>query len=828
MTKIKLNNENHTERDSSKKMSKPIGALMTFLLVGILGAGIILAQKNHLLNSFFGKIKQNQSKNNLTSNEIQKPNQIADDDKDSIPQKIEKNQLGFPVFNYKPSEVTPKIPESKISLDELTNLKSFITKPENPEYKPLIMNAVRENALLTNGFFVTLNQDKFFNTNAETSTGRIDDWTDLYNYIGGSADKHYRKPENSVFITSDFALHLYHRLLDKEFKYIEQKEFYPRLKQITDKMFQAGLEAYQKTGNEKAKASYQRLIAYFAVPKAILDSANNFYQKELVEDDQSDSNDSIMAELDKHKNQMPTEAYQIAKTELERIGKGEGMLVSSLFGKYYQAKKLDIKEDYTQFVPRSHYEENPILRSYFKAMMWYGRSNFVVASPELTRDAMNISLMMKNNDLMKKWQEIYLPTVFFVGKSDDLGLEEYQKSLDSHPELHPGDQLVASLQEDIAKMPQPKIMSTVFEEINNRSKEELKNATKGFRFMGQRFVPDAFIFSSLTQGAEPPDPETGESLPSTPTALMVMSLLGNQTANNYLKEWTDREAPNSKKVLAKEYAKLENSFKKLTTDDWIQNIYWGWLYTLKSFNRSFISQDGYPQFMKNKYWNDKSLQTSLGSWTELKHDTLLYAKQSYAEMGGGFDDVKDIPSVPKGYVEPNIEFWDKLIALAEMTNSGLQNSGLLPQEFSGRNDKLLAGFKFMREIAIKELNNQKISDEEFEKLRLVAGNMEDVILPLPSETRLEKNARAALIADVHTDTFKNKILYEANAIPNYIYVAVKDINGTRLTKGLVFSQREFTAPIERRRTDSDWQKQVYSEKENSLPALPTWAKNLMP
>ena len=43
----------------------------------------------------------------------------------------------------------------------------------------------------------------------------------------------------------------------------------------------------------------------------------------------------------------------------------------------------------------------------------------------------------------------------------------------------------------------------------------------------------------------------------------------------------------------------------------------------------------YPAFMHNNAWTHKDLQTALGSWTELKHDTILYAKQVMAEMGGG-------------------------------------------------------------------------------------------------------------------------------------------------------------------------------------------------
>ncbi len=53
-------------------------------------------------------------------------------------------------------------------------------------------------------------------------------------------------------------------------------------------------------------------------------------------------------------------------------------------------------------------------------------------------------------------------------------------------------------------------------------------------------------------------------------------------------------------------------------------------------SRSLLLKGGaYPPFMQTQAWTRKDLQTSLGSWTELKHDTILYAKQVMAEMGGG-------------------------------------------------------------------------------------------------------------------------------------------------------------------------------------------------
>ena len=34
---------------------------------------------------------------------------------------------------------------------------------------------------------------------------------------------------------------------------------------------------------------------------------------------------------------------------------------------------------------------------------------------------------------------------------------------------------------------------------------------------------------------------------------------------------------------------------------------------------------------------DKNLNTALASWAELKHDTILYGKQSGAECGDGYE-----------------------------------------------------------------------------------------------------------------------------------------------------------------------------------------------
>ena len=234
-------------------------------------------------------------------------------------------------------------------------------------------------------------------------------------------------------------------------------------------------------------------------------------------------------------------------------------------------------------------------------------------------------------------------------------------------------------------------------------------------------------------------------------------------------------------------------------------------------------------FIKSTDWDTKALQAFSGSWTELKHDTLLYAKQSYSVGTSAIQVPVQNPAanpVPKGYVEPNIDFFDRLIALVNYSDDGLTQFGVLPSNLEARNNKFLDTLKFYRTIAVSELQNQSISDADFETLRLSAGDLDNILQAPDSPSELESNSRSAIIADVHTDIPDNKILYEADGIPNYIYVAVKDANGTRLTKGLVYSYYEFTGPIKSRYTDQIWQGWNYSNVPQKLQ-MPWWNQALI-
>ncbi len=730
--------------------------------------------------------------------------------------------LTFAKYQPEQTEVVPGLPEYAVNPSELANLSHFEAALGQK------FTSTQIQALQTNHFFLARNLDKFYDDNPQELAERYDDWTHLYDRIGGPPDPVRRRPENAVFITSDFLLHLYHRLLERQFEYIEQRNFYPILRKISNTMLDLSIKEYE--GDNPQKDSLKRLIAYFAVPAAILNGAAEFSGKQVIEDNRADTPENITAQLERLKPRLPADSYAAARAEMALILEGEKVTPSPLLGRYQQEAGLSLPEDYTQFQPRSHYSKNPALRAYFRAMMWYGRMNFLAASPELTRDAANIVLLLEQAQLSKDWENIYLATGFFVGESDDLGWYEYRKALkdtglDRQPS--PGDDAIKKLQQEVRSYRKPRLMGSVAlgEKVLDLSKGELQDKTRGFRFMGQRFTPDAFIFSYLTQGQEKPDPQTGERLPSRPTALMVMQVMGSKTAEPLVSRWIEAQAPDSKKVLALRLEELKKQFAALTLRDWTQNLYWSWLYTIRALLED-TGPKGYPGFMKSPHWSLKNLQASLGSWTELKHDTLLYAKQVYAEMGNGGEELQ-LPPVPKGYVEPEVKFFDRLIPLIEMTRDGFRNRGLLDNEFQERTENFLEKVIFFRKLAVAQLQNEKIFDEDFETLRLAPGILSFVVSPLPGEVATENFARTALIADVFTDAVKGQILYEAVGLPNYIYVAVKDQNGLRLTKGLVYSHYEFTGPLGKRLTDEDWRGWNYTPDKRRIPEMAEWARALI-
>src|SRR5207237_8807711 len=113
--------------------------------------------------------------------------------------------------------------------------------------------------------------------------------------------------------------------------------------------------------------------------------------------------------------------------------------------------------------------------------------------------------------------------------------------------------------------------------------------------------------------------------------------------------------------------------KDISPDQWQENVYWGWMDVVRHTIEP--KGKGYPSVMQTAAWQDKSLNSALGSWSELRHDTVLYAHQVTAECGEGGTDEMNRP--PRGYVEPDIKTYHRLRFLNNQLWKGLKSRKFL-------------------------------------------------------------------------------------------------------------------------------------------------------
>jgi len=610
-----------------------------------------------------------------------------------------------------------------------------------------------------------------------------------------------------IFVTSDSLLHLYHIQFNETLKEIEENEFFGKIKAMSKAMLDDSISKHDSLDGDLKEAA-RKNVAYFAVGLSLLDPGAN----------------------------IPTIIASEVAAELQLIEQHSGFADSPIF-KY--------SEDYSQYVPRGHYTRSEVLKRYFKAMMWYGRMAFLlkggqnppfdalVSEEDAIIQTMQSALIASSMDRIRAdnasvgdlWGRIYAVTSFFVGVADDLTPYEYKDAIrevfgetfDAR-ELS-NDNNMLSLKVVLAKMRSPEIYGGTGEiwiepPITPEKLNEVLDKSKGMRFMGQRYVPDSYMFQNLVAPAV--GEFTGNGTPFTlamagagpyrcfPRGLDVMAVLGSGRALEILQEEGDAAYENYDNKLNE----LREKFAAFNENDWNRNLYWSWLYTLKAL--LVENSENHPTFMQTQAWQDKQLNTALASWAELRHDTILYAKQSYTPGTG-------LPPRPPGYVEPVPEFYARMLALTKMTRTGLTELGALSQASSVRLQNLENILNRLLGIAGKELENEELGEDDYEFIRNFGESAAQTVEGVESEGK-----ETTVIADVHTDINTGKVLEEGVGYVDLILVACKVLDGRIiLGAGPVFSYYEFTHPMDGRLTDEKWVEMLNSNP----PERQKWSEN---
>ena len=319
-------------------------------------------------------------------------------------------------------------------------------------------------------------------------------------------------------------------------------------------------------------------------------------------------------------------------------------------------------------------------------------------------------------------------------------------------------------------------------------------AIPGFRFMGQRFTIDAAIMQQLIYDNVQQNSFGDNRM--LPDVLDVPAALGSDMALQILTQQGDTEYKNYSENMAKLKESLSDSNQTL----WTASLYANWLNTLRPLLDK--KGEGYPFFMQNEEWTKKNLECFAGSFAELKHDTVLYTKQIMAEMGWYMEEEPD----DRGYVEPEPLVYSRFACLASLTADGLKKYRMLDKidEENLMRLKEIAEKFFI--ISKKELQDEVLSDEEYEFISNYCGNLEHFwmeTLPKNNDGIHTQELPAAIVVDIATDP-NGQILEIATGNPSTIYVAVKVDGKVKIAKGSVYSFYQFPWPIDDRLTDSKW------------------------
>lgn len=687
-----------------------------------------------------------------------------------------------------------------------SEMYNYTKKADVPDYKvePGLGNVVNKNQFKQGTDEVG---DFYFATDLSPQSEKLLEKNGFVVLDNTSSNEFYGRYERNRynfvpnFVTTDSAVHTFHLMYDYVLKDVERTKLSDTLKSLTNTMLEKSCEQYDSLKGTAFENAALRNVGYFSVAAKLLDE--NHQVKEEVKD--------------------------LVEKELSLIKEHNGIAPSPLvnYRQDFEDPNDIYNVDYSQFIPRGHYIYSQELENYFKASMWYGQITMRSKNDDEIRSALLMTSALRSGGIAD-WYRIFSVINFFVGECDDITALDYLSALEDvyaedivRLEFLKDEEKFKKAAEKIRALPPPMINSVpIYGESIEPDRDE---AVTGFRFLGQRFTVDAHIIQRLI--------ERDTKNRYLPTALDIPAAFGSDEALEILKRDYNMES-------YEKYMENMESVRKYVadTDDktWTSNLYWSWLNMLRPLSDG-ANGKGYPFFMQNKAWLLKELNTFAASWTELKHDTILYAKQPMAEMGGGGGE-PPAPPDDRGYVEPNPQLFGRLSLLVKQTKEGLKKAELITDEAEGALDNLFKISERLRDISIKELENKEITAEDYEFIRNYGAELEhiwdvakkDELDAWEKEMGYNVNKESylyfhpdAVIADVATDPNNNLALEEATGYAKNIVVAFLRDGEVALGLGTVFSHYEFTVPMSERMTDEDWHQKL---REGEKIPVDNWKK----
>ena len=600
-----------------------------------------------------------------------------------------------------------------------------------------------------------------------------------------------------VFVSADAILNAFHVSYDRILKNVELGFLIDKVTVMLNNLDNnLSILDSKYADNDSMHQALKDVDVYLTVPRKLLDENSNPYYAENSE-----------------------KVNQI----LDEISSELGNVTATLFSKHC------VVMDWSQFKPRGHYsdEHYPILAKYFKAMMWLGRINVILLDSksktveclpqdfyDLKRQTLLTFLISELFDVSNEkenYSQIEDVLEFFVGKQDNVTLDNINY-LKEKLNINSADQLVDSLKliefQDSLKN-QPFANQLILSQIlfsGDVTEPDSIVPPSAFKLFGQRFVIDSYVTASVVF-----DKIRYNGLKICrlfPSVLDPIFAMGNDAAAQLLQKELD-DFHYSSNLAALKY--LIDSY---TDDFWRQSLYNMWLNSIRKLNPP-AERKNLPVFMQTAaFWQEK-INTQLSSWAELRHDNLLYAKQSYTGVPSC--------SYPYSYVEPFPEFYRSLKILADSAKNKFQkfdfSDPYLQYTIVNYFDNLFTVSDTLMQISEKELNGTAFSDNDKNFLkRILQNNIGPCAPPLTGwyinllySDAGYPDANKGVVADIHTvpadcaGIFHGWVMHVGTGSVNLAIVVTKLPDG-QLTAfvGPVSSFYEYTTTNFLRLTDDEW------------------------
>jgi hypothetical protein len=498
--------------------------------------------------------------------------------------------------------------------------------------------------------------------------------------------------------------------------------------------------------------------------------------------------------------------YQVAAVELGLdvtpgpLAQQEIGLIGQAAGGARTSPLLGSPVDYSLFTPRGHYTRNADLTRYFIGMTTLGQLAFCLPGTAQCSDGIATTRLgllaarplVADPELTALWRQIYEPTAFLVGLADDYTPAELA---DAATGVDPG------WLDDPSGLADDTTIQAAVAALTRTRPVEINPEHATVRVMGTRFVLDAYVLDQLIY----PNVGTPENPRGLPSGLDTAAVLGSPLARQVM----DASGAPAYAHYTEQRDALSTAVANRPTGQWGATVYDAWLYALQPV----LAEHGtaYPDYMRSDVWAAKDLQTGMTSYTELKHDTILYAKQAMAEAGG------DEPRTLTNWVEPEPAAFERVAAAADLMRRGLDRRGLLTDDAGAVLTTLGDHLTFLAGVARTELAGGTVSAADNERLRDTGSQIEQLVWltsDAAPDAMPESDQDAALIADVATD--QDRYLELATARFDRLLVVVPTDGGFEVAAGAVNTYREFEST--QRFSDETWRSAIDSASAAERPA----------